>query len=59
MSGTRPPVWLASKDGIAHARYDHLPRVVCGAVAVDPRLAWPEVTRCRDCVRLVVAEMDR
>jgi len=48
---TRPPRWIAARDGIAHA---HLPggRTLCGTEPIAPRYAWPESSRCPACVRL-------
>lgn len=49
-----PPIWIADKDGVAHAR-SHLPspRTACGIPAIEERYAWPALGRCATCVAVL------
>jgi hypothetical protein len=48
--------WLAARDGMAHYRATRQTRTACGLPPIAPRFAWPELTRCETCVRVVTAE---
>jgi hypothetical protein len=47
--------WLAAKGADAHAQLPGAPRALCGARALDPKFAWPIVTRCATCTAAVTA----
>lgn len=42
--------WLAGKDRVGHATSPGLPRTACGLRRLDERFAWPERTRCPECL---------
>ena len=57
-----PPfvLWIADRDGLAHARSKSgATRTVCGIVAIDRRYAWPPTGRCLDCMEATHARTDR
>lgn len=59
LSGVRSRIrWLAGRDGIAHGRRPNAPRTLCNAPAIPERMAWPEVTRCFDCIRIAALDRD-
>lgn len=47
-------VWIAGKDGVAHAARPGHVRTLCGLRPQDPRWGWPESARCGDCQALDV-----
>lgn len=47
-------VWAAAKDGVAHASRPGFARTLCHAKTQDPRWAWPEQSRCGECLALDV-----
>lgn len=50
----RPPLWIASVDGVGHARTTSTaPRTLCDQWAVPERYAWPEKARCVACLAVV------
>lgn len=50
----RPALWVASEDGLAHARsHGPAPRTACGIPAVPERHAWPERARCAVCAAVI------
>lgn len=44
--------WIARSDGVAHAHFGSRALTLCGQRRVDPRYAWPIVSRCGDCQRV-------
>ena len=53
------PIWLAARDGTAHARWPGIPWTFCGQQPLDPRYAWPEATRCGICEAKEAIETQR
>jgi hypothetical protein len=46
--------WRAGADGVAHAvspRVRSFSRTSCGIPVVEERAAWPERTRCGECLQ--------
>lgn len=41
--------WRAARDGLAHAHRGARFMTLCGATAIDERLAWPAKRRCEAC----------
>ena len=46
------PRFRAGRDGVAHAHRGRDPRALCGAPSVPEQFAWPETSRCADCLAL-------
>lgn len=45
--------WTAARDGRGHAFRGQRDRAVCGAPLIREMDAWPETSRCRECVAIV------
>lgn len=44
-------IWLAARDGQAHAAINRCLRTPCDRRPIDPRFAWPETQpRCTTCL---------
>lgn len=57
MSATKAParyLWIAERDGTAHAQLRGALRTVCDLRALDLRFAWPKTRYCPDCTATVV-----
>lgn len=45
-------VWVAPKDGLAHATANHAPRTLCDKIATPDRFAWPIGSYCAVCLTM-------